>query len=217
MSLLQDTDSADRWFSVLAPGYDAVVPTLFWPDSLQREGIARLEIDTGDRVLDIGCGTGETVSHLLSETASVHGLDLSGDQLETAAEKGDLEDAAFVRGDATTLPYADESFDRVVSIGSILYWAEPDEALEEAYRVTKPGGEILVMGFHRRPYSAWNPARNLQNGLSALFFFRYDREEGTELFENAGWEDVDHEVTGPAWSPGLVIATTATKARETDA
>ncbi len=211
MGLLQGSDSASQWFSALSPGYDAVVPTLFWPASLQREGLERLEISPDDRVLDIGCGTGETVSHLLAETASVHGLDLSGDQLETAAGKDGLEAAAFVRGDATELPYADGSFDRVVSIGSILYWAEPREALEEARRVTKPGGEILVMGFHRRPYSAWNPARNVQNGLCAVFFFRYDRETGTDLFERAGWREVDHVITGPSWSPGLVIATTARK------
>lgn len=210
MAVLQDRDAAGRWFEFLAPGYDAVVPSLFWPDSIQRAALERLELASTDRVLDVGCGTGETIGHLASNVGSVHGLDLSRSQLETALEKDERADA-FVRGDARQLPYADGTFDCVVSVGSILYWDEPLEALREAHRVTKPGGEILVCGFNRRPFSWWNPVRNVQDGVAATLFFRYDREAGTRLFRAAGWTDPDHEITGPAWSPGLVIATTARK------
>ncbi|ELY46650.1 class I SAM-dependent methyltransferase [Natronorubrum sulfidifaciens] len=212
MGTLQDHDATRRWFDLLAPGYDAVVPSLFWPESLQQAALDRIDLEPTDRVLDIGCGTGETIDQLRSDVSAVHGLDLSQPQLETAADKAELEDACFIRGDARTLPYADETFDCVVSVGSILYWSAPAETLREAHRVTKQGGEILVLGFNRRSLSWWNPVQNVQDGVAETLFFRYDREEGTELFLKAGWTDPTHEVTGPVWGPNLVIATTARNA-----
>ncbi|SIS14485.1 class I SAM-dependent methyltransferase [Natronorubrum thiooxidans] len=212
MGALQDTEATRRWFNLLAPGYDAVVPSLFWPASLQQAAIDRLELASADRVLDIGCGTGETIAQLNTDASTVHGLDLSRPQLETAVNKTHLEDARFVRGDACALPYADETFDCVVSIGSILYWSDPVEALREAHRVTKPGGELLLLGFNRRSPSWWNPIQNAQDGIAEALFFRYDREEGTTLVRSAGWTDPTHEVTGPVWGPDLVLATTARKA-----
>ncbi|WIV68447.1 class I SAM-dependent methyltransferase [Natrialbaceae archaeon AArc-T1-2] len=212
MGVLQDREAARRWFEFLAPGYDAVVPSLFWPPSLQRAALERLDLAAADRVLDVGCGTGETIAHLEPDVSAVHGLDLSRPQLETAAKKDGLEDVRFVRGDARSLPYADGTFDCVVSVGSILYWSDPCETLRAIRRVTKPGGEMLVLGFNRRPFSWWDPVRNVQDGVASTLFFRYDPEEGTRLFREAGWTDLDHEITGPVWSPGLVIATTARKA-----
>lgn len=209
MGTLQDREATERWFDLLAPGYDAVVPSVFWPESIQQAGLERLEFEADDRVLDVGCGTGETIGKLPS-TVTAHGVDLSDAQLETAAGKDP--DANLVRGDAVDLPYADEAFDRVVSIGSILYWSEPLEALREIHRVTKPGGEILVMGFNQRSFAWWNPVRNVQDAVTATLFFRYDPAEGTQLFREAGWRAIAHEVAGPAWSPALVIATTARKA-----
>lgn len=211
MGLLQHTDAARQWFAFIAPGYDTVVSELFWSDSLQREGIDHLELDFGDRVLDIGCGTGETISHLLPRASDVHGLDQSSHQLQTAADKDELDDVQFVRADGHRLPYADETFDCIVSVGSILYWTTPEDVLREAFRVTKPGGSILVMGFHRRSFSPWNVVQNTQDTINTTLFFCYDRDEATQLFQTAGWRDDHHLITGPEWSPDLVIATTAKK------
>lgn len=211
MKLLQQSDAAQQWFEFLAPGYDAVVPNLFWSDSVQQEGIERLEFDASDSVLDIGCGTGETIGHLLPRASDVHGLDTSVHQLQTATDKDELEEVQFVQADGHRLPYADETFDCIVSVGSILYWTTPLDVLQEAFRVTKPGGSILVMGFHRRRFSAWNVVQNVQDTINNSLFFCYDRDEATQLFQTAGWRDDNHRITGPAWSPDLVIATTARK------
>ncbi|WP_306061224.1 class I SAM-dependent methyltransferase [Natronococcus wangiae] len=211
MGLLQDSDAARQWFAFVTPGYDTVVSALFWPDWLQQKGIEHLRIDSTDRILDIGCGTGETTRHLLAHVSDVHGLDQSVSQLQTTADKDELDDAQFVQADAHRLPYVDKTFDRIVSIGSILYWATPADVLREAYRVTKPGGSILVMGFHRLPFSAWNPVQNVQEMINSSLFFRYSRDEATQLFRIAEWRDEDHTITGPKWSPNLVIATIARK------
>lgn len=209
MGLLQRSDAASKWFSMLAPGYDAVVSSYFWPDSLQREGLELLDVEPDDRVLDVGCGTGETARHLLPRAGSVQGIDLSPEQLTTAVEKDDLEGAGFVAADAESLPYRDGSFDAVVSVGSIMYWEDPEAVLRELRRVTSPGGEVLVMGFNRRGASPFTPVRNVQEAVNSALFFRYGPEEGTTLFEEAGWTAVGHAITGPDWSPSLVVATTA--------
>ena len=209
MGLLQRSDAATRWFSLLAPGYDAVVSQLFWPATLQREGLERLDLSDDDTVLDVGCGTGETARLLVGRTRSVHGVDLSAEQLETADAKAPLDGCDFVRGDACSLPYADDSFDRVVSVGSVMYWEDPRAVLREVGRVTRPGGEVLVMGFNRRRSSVASPVRNAQDVVNAALFYRHGPEEAEELFRSAGWTEVDNAVTGPAWSPSLVLATTA--------
>lgn len=208
MGMLQRSDIANRWFSLIAPGYDSFVSATFWPDSLQREGLDLLDLDTGDRVLDVGCGTGETTRHLVPRTEDVHGVDLSPDQLGTARGKAALEDSNFVAADAQSLPYPDDHFDHVASVGSIMYWEDPGEVLREARRVTRPGGSILVMGFNRRRGSV-DPFRTVQDVVNSVLFYRHTPAEATQLFEAAGWTDVDNHVTGPSWSPSLVIATTA--------
>lgn len=211
MGLLQNSDAAQIWFTFLAPGYDTVVSELFWPESLQREGMELLDLSDDDRILDIGCGTGETISHGLPEASERHGLDPSAPQLQSAADKDKLDDVQFVQSDGHQLPYADETFDSIVSVGSILYWTNPVDVLREAYRVTKPGGSILVMGFHRRGFSALNPVQTVQDTINTGLFFSCDCDEATRLFRTAGWRDEDHLITGPEWSPSLVIATTARK------
>jgi demethylmenaquinone methyltransferase/2-methoxy-6-polyprenyl-1,4-benzoquinol methylase len=209
MGLLQRSDAANRWFSFIAPGYDAVVSSFFWPDSLQRKGLELLEVEPDDRVLDAGCGTGETTKHLLARAGAVYGVDLSPDQLATAVRKDELAEAEFLAADALSLPFPDDVFDRVVSVGSIMYWEDPGAVLREARRVTRPGGSILVMGFNRRNAPPLAPIRNVHDAVNSLLFYRYGPAEATGLFERSGWRDVENRVTGPNWSPSLVIATAA--------
>lgn len=211
MGYLTDAESGRRWFSLVAPTYDQVVSPVFWPERLQREGLDRLALEPDDRVLDIGCGTGETLAGIDDGGTPSHGLDVSRPQLETASKKSDLRTAQFVQGDAHRLPYVDGVFDAAVSVGSILYWSDPAAVLREARRVTTPGGRILVMGFNRRPPSMWNPVENVQNAINETFFFRYGPEEASALFRDAGWTSVENSITGPGWSPTLVISTTAKK------
>lgn len=211
MRTLTNDNAGRQWFSLVAPAYDSLVSPLFWPEWLQQQGLEQLDIRSKDRILDIGCGTGKTIESIDGGKTATHGLDVSRPQLETASKKEQLHDVQFVQGDAHRLPYTDAVFDGVVSIGSILYWADPVEVLQEAYRVTDVGGQILVMGFNRRPPSMWNPVENVQNTINATLFFRYSPRDAKTLFKRAGWTNVENRITGPEWSPDLVISTTAEK------
>jgi SAM-dependent methyltransferase len=87
------------------------------------------------RVLDVGCGEGE-LARYLPHGAWV-GLDNSQTMLERAPAGG-------VRGEATALPFPDESFDAVAILYVLYHLSDPRRALAEAHRVMRPGGLIAV-------------------------------------------------------------------------
>src|SRR5437763_1872773 len=95
------------------------------------------------RLLDVGCGSGAFASLADAAGARVAGLDASAELVEIAESR--VPDGAFRVGDMADLPYADGSFDLVVSIDSLPYAAVPLAALFEAVRVTRPGGRVVVL------------------------------------------------------------------------
>ncbi|WP_336135797.1 class I SAM-dependent methyltransferase [Natronomonas amylolytica] len=96
------------------------------------------------RILDAGCGPGRPVLSHLADAASAVGLDFSGEQLRLAAEHAP--EAALVRGDMTTLPFAAETFDAVVAYWSLIHvpLADHRTVIDEFSRVLCPGGRLLV-------------------------------------------------------------------------
>lgn len=99
----------------------------------------------GERVLDVGCGTGLFLAELRRAAASggFHGVDLSLAMLAAARERLG-EGARLVRGGAEALPYRDGSFDMVTSLSVLHYVPRPHEALREARRVLRPAGVVVL-------------------------------------------------------------------------
>jgi SAM-dependent methyltransferase len=100
----------------------------------------------GGRVLDIACGTGGDVAHLVASGWEAHGLEPSPVMLERARDRNALSDdkVMVARGIAEALPYADQTFDRVICKGSFDHFARPRGAAEEIRRVLKPNGRLVV-------------------------------------------------------------------------
>lgn len=95
-------------------------------------------------LLDVGCGTGYLIDNLSREhAASYCGLDISENMLAVARAK-QIPNAAFVQGRSDALPYPDEAFDVVTCIQSFHHYPSPDKAMQEAWRVLKPGGLYLL-------------------------------------------------------------------------
>lgn len=104
----------------------------------------------GQKVLDVACGTG-TVSRILADYgAEVTGLDFSQGMINEGIRRHDAHpNISFVQGDATELPFDDNTFDVTTVSFGIRNVQEPKRALAEMFRVTRPGGKIVVCEFSR--------------------------------------------------------------------
>jgi ubiquinone/menaquinone biosynthesis C-methylase UbiE len=118
----------------------------------QREAIrAELRLQPGERVLDIGSGPGflaVEIATTVGPDGLVHGVDVSESMLAIARHRRAVPPAApieFRRADAHALPFADSSFDAVLSTQVYEYVDDLPAALAEAHRVLSPGGRLLVL------------------------------------------------------------------------
>ncbi len=143
----------------LAREYDADTPSgEFYRSRLTR--IAGLLDGTGGELLDAGCGTGMMLSFLRKsrpDQFALTGLDRSASMIDAA--KRVVADGAgirFVVGRIEEMPFAADSFDVVLLMGSLEYVTSVEQALAEIARVTRPGGRVVVtMGNRWSPYRLW--------------------------------------------------------------
>lgn len=107
-------------------------------------------LEPGERVLDVGSGAGvdSLVAALMVGTeGSVTGLDMTPEMLDKArrgAEELGLANVTFVEGEAESMPFADASFDAIVSNGVIDLIPDKDAVFGELFRVLAPGGRLQI-------------------------------------------------------------------------
>ncbi len=134
-------------FDGVARRYDLTNTVLsFGQDRSWRRATRRaLNLLPGDRVLDLGAGTGVSTEELARSGAYAVGADLSLGMLRAGhrARPG----MSLLAGDALALPFADATFDSVTISFALRNIVDPDSALREMARVTKPGGRLVVCEF----------------------------------------------------------------------
>jgi len=109
-------------------------------------------IRSGERVLDVACGTGNTAIMARARGAVVSGLDLTPELLAVAAGRAAEEgcgDIAWKEGDAEAMPFADGTFDVVTSSCGLMFAPDQQRVADEVARVTKRGGRIAIQAWTR--------------------------------------------------------------------
>jgi demethylmenaquinone methyltransferase/2-methoxy-6-polyprenyl-1,4-benzoquinol methylase len=108
---------------------------------------------SGERILDIAAGTGTSSVALTKTGAHVVAADFSEGMIKVGKERhGDNPLLDFVQADATALPFADGEFDAVTISFGLRNVVEPKKALAEFYRVTRPGGRVVICEFSTPPF-----------------------------------------------------------------
>jgi demethylmenaquinone methyltransferase/2-methoxy-6-polyprenyl-1,4-benzoquinol methylase len=125
----------------------------------RRETRLALGLKPGERVLDLGAGTGVSTLELARSGALAVGADISVGMLQAGREK--RPEATLLAADALHLPFADETFDAVTISFALRNIADTTAALREMARVTKPGGRLVVCEFST---PTWRPFRAVYQG-----------------------------------------------------
>ena len=119
-----------------------------------------LSPQAGERVLDAGCGTGVFTLDILAAGASVVGLDISGPMVSVAHKKTRGYPFSAVQGDMLRLPFRDNYFDKAVSITALEFIKDAGRAVGELFRVTRPGGRVVVATLNS--LSSWAARRKTE-------------------------------------------------------
>jgi ubiquinone/menaquinone biosynthesis C-methylase UbiE len=145
-------------FGKIASRYDAWyrTPRGAMYDRLEKRAIDGLlpSASDGDRLLDIGCGTGHFSEHFASRGFAVTGVDISESMIAIARQKT-IGRSAFAVADAERLPVADETFDVAAAITVLEFVSDPARVVSEMVRCVKKPGGLLILGVLNR-LSAYN-------------------------------------------------------------
>jgi demethylmenaquinone methyltransferase / 2-methoxy-6-polyprenyl-1,4-benzoquinol methylase len=155
----KDAALVQQMFDRVAPRYDLANAALsFGQDAHWRRVTAQAARPAGADALDVAAGPGNVARELVAQGARhVTALDLSFNMLAEGARRGDP-DITYVNGDAQHLPFPDASFDAVTISFGLRNLPDPELALREFARVTRPAGRLVVCEFAA---PTWPPFRRI--------------------------------------------------------
>ena len=169
-----ENDFVARVYEILASVYEWVFGPTLHPGRLQA--LQRMGIREGDRVLEVGVGTGINAA-LYPRTCSVTGVDLSEGMLEKARERVARKGLANVRllqMDAARLTFPDDSFDIVYAPYLVSVVPDPVQVAREMRRVCRPGGRIVILNHFRSPNFLLSKAERVISPFTVHVGFKAD-------------------------------------------
>jgi ubiquinone/menaquinone biosynthesis C-methylase UbiE len=209
--------------------YDTYIVDAFMR-GYSRRLVEAAEIEPGNSVLDVACGTG-IVTRLAAEEAgpkgSVVGFDLNAGMLARArASKENPTTIEWHEGGVTEMPFDDASFDRILCQHGLQFFPDKPAALSEMHRVLAPGGRLLVSVWRSIEHCPWQSAiaeaigRHIGHEPAAIVRSAFgfgDAEQLRQSVVDAGFSDVEVRVEAETirhasleeYVPGYISATPA--------
>jgi len=193
-----------REYSRLARDYDAR-----WSFYVEAETMARLSVEPIDRVLDVGCGTGALLGKLSRRypQARLAGVDPVPEMLGIARTRL-LPSVDLREGWAENLPFADGSFDAVVSCNMFHYIRQSTAALHEMGRVLRTGGQLVITDWCG-DYLVCRICDLYLRLFSSAHFTVYRQRECLSLLAEAGLPAAEIERYKISWLWGLMTVKAA--------
>jgi len=201
---VENADPVVAEYSIAAKDYDT--KWSFYIEATTRNTLQRLPVHPNDRVLDLGCGTGELLSRLATAhpNAILAGVDPVAEMLEVAGRK--LGARAKLRvGYANALPWPAASFDTVVSCNMFDYITHPAPSLLEIKRVLRPGGALVITDWCD-DYLACRMCNIYLRMTNRAYYKTYRQRECGDLLRAAGFGNVQIERYKINWLWGLMTA-----------
>jgi ubiquinone/menaquinone biosynthesis C-methylase UbiE len=142
--------------------------------SVKRVMLAQLELHDGVSLLDVGCGTGDDVwdlARVVGPRGRVVGVDVSSAMIAEAKKRHATSElpVEFVEGEAQDLAFPEASFDRCRTERMLMHLNDPECALAEMVRVTRPGGKVVVFDFDWDTVFADSPYKETTRKLVHAF------------------------------------------------
>jgi len=127
-----------------------------WSRRLAPKFVEFADLKHADCVLDVGCGTGSLTSVLAQNPGirEIHGIDFSAPYIEYAKQTSGSR-VQYQVGDACALPFADGKFDYSLSMLVVQFIPQPEKAVSELRRVTRPGGTVAAATWDSRGGFVW--------------------------------------------------------------
>jgi SAM-dependent methyltransferase len=139
--------SAERWGPLWGARPEDWAATEEQQLPTYEAAIRRAGIGAGQRVLEVGCGSGVFLRAAADRGARVIGLDASAALIDLARVR--VPEAELSVGDMQVLPYPDDTFDAAAGFNAFFFAADMVAALREAARVTKPGAPVIIQVWGR--------------------------------------------------------------------